>query len=209
MKTILITGFETWREEKYNPTVDLAREFKGKVIDGYRVRSEVLPVSFQKVRDSLPKLILKLRPSIIIHMGLAPRASVILIEKVAINLMDARVPDNDGYKPVDEPIFPDAPVAYFSTLPTRRIVEVLRKRGIPSALSYSAGTFLCNCALFVSLHTIHTYGLNTLAGFVHVPYTPKQAAEKQLVASMCMHLLLEGINVTIRECIKALSEKKS
>ncbi|RLE53274.1 MAG: pyroglutamyl-peptidase I [Candidatus Methanomethylicota archaeon] len=173
----LITGFEPYGEEDYNPTYDLAKKLSGQKVGDVEIVGATLPVSFRRVREILVKHIEDVKPSIIINLGLAPRTTYIRVERVAINIMDSG-PDNDGYKPEDEPIDPNGPAAYFATIPIKKIVEALRKEGIPASVSNTAGTFLCNCTMYHTLHYISTKGLNAIAGFIHIPYTPKQAAEK-------------------------------
>jgi len=174
---VLITGFEPYGEEKYNPSGEIARKFNGKVIDDAKIFGFEIPVSFKRVGGVLAKLIDDVKPKIVINLGLAPRTTYIRVERVAINIMDAG-PDNDGYKAVDEPIIPNGPAAYFATIPVRKIVEAVRNEGIPASISNSAGTFLCNCTMYHTLHYITVNNLDAIAGFIHIPYTLEQAAKK-------------------------------
>jgi len=208
MTKVLVTGFSLWGSEKYNPSAEIALKLNNVVIEGYRVIGVVLPVSFRRVIKELPEILLKHRPTIAIHLGLAPRSHQVYVERVALNLMDTEKGDVDGFKPRDEPIVPGGPAAYFATIPTRRIVKRLKKEGIPAALSYFAGTFLCNCAMYISLHTIATHKLETISGFIHIPYTPQQAVEKN-VPSMCLHLSQKAVEIAIKESINHLKQNKS
>ena len=193
----LVTGFEPWGREKYNPTEDVAKALDGKTVYGVKIYGYVLPVSFRKVMSLVPKLIDEVRPQIVVHTGLAPGASSIRIERVAVNLMDAKIKDNDGFKPRDETINPEGPAAYFSTLPTRKIFERMRKSKIPSVLSYTAGTFVCNCTFYTSLDYISRNGLNTIAGFIHVPCVPQQVVGKPETPSMDLKLILMAVKTSI------------
>ncbi len=123
---ILLTGFESWGDVPYNPTSELVEQLVSDELVG-----EVLPVSFRRAGERLEELIREIRPDAVLNLGLAPERPVIRIERVAINLIDARIPDNDGEQPVDLPIDPDGPPCYFSTLPTREIMEALREGGYP------------------------------------------------------------------------------
>ncbi|RLG42640.1 MAG: pyroglutamyl-peptidase I, partial [Thermoproteota archaeon] len=152
----------------------------------------------------------EVKPDIIINTGLAASRLVISIERVAVNIIDARTPDNDGLRPIDEPIDPEGPFAYPSTLPTRRILERLKSSGIPARLSYSAGTYLCNFVMYLSLRTVDKMGMRTLAGFIHVPYTPDLAAKKEKPApSMSLDLIRRAVEIALEESSTELSKIRS
>ncbi|MEM4666114.1 MAG: pyroglutamyl-peptidase I, partial [Thermofilum sp.] len=182
MSTLLITGFEPFGGESVNPSslaaVEAARTLASK-LPGVSVVSAVLPVSYRRAREAVRDLVEKHKPDVAIALGQAGGLAYVAVERVAVNLMDTGSPDNDGYAPVDEPIEPGAPAAYFSTLPVRLIVKKLREAGIPAALSYSAGTFICNLVMFELLHLSATRGWPRRAGFLHLPYLPEQAAGKR------------------------------
>jgi len=173
----LITGFEPYGQEKYNPSGEMAKRLDGQRVGDVEITGAILPVSFKRVRKVLIKHIEDVKPSIIINLGLAPKTTYIRVERVAINVMDAG-PDNDGFKPEGEPIDSNGPAAYFATIPIKNIVKSLREEGIPAAISNTAGTFLCNCTMYHTLHYISINKLNAIAGFIHIPYTLRQAAEK-------------------------------
>ncbi len=190
---ILLTGFESWGKVPSNPTEELVEELSG---DG--VAGEVLPVSFRRAGERIEELIRELKPEAVLNLGLAPGSPVVRVERVAVNLMDARVADNDGFRPVDVPIDPQGPGCYFSTLPTREILEALRVRGIPAAISYSAGTFLCNFVMYRTLRILDLLGLRSPAGFIHVPYSTEIAAGMDRpVPSLPMDLLREAVEVAL------------
>ena len=174
---VLLTGFEPYGDENFNPSGEIAKRFDGKVINGVKIVGTVVPVSFKRVKPILEEKILEVNPSLVISLGLAPRTHYIRIERVAINVMDSG-PDNDGYAPRDEPIVAGGPTAYFSTLPIRGILKRLISSGIPAAISNSAGTYLCNCVMYLVQHIIRVNEVKAKAGFIHIPYTAKQSAEK-------------------------------
>jgi len=174
---VLVTGFEPYGRENYNPSGEIAKAMDGSTIMGEDVVGVVLPVSYVRVRGLLEGYISRLKPRVLLSLGLAPRSSFIRVERVALNVMDSG-PDNDGFSPVDEPIIPGGPAAYFSTLPIKAIVKRLLESGIPAAVSNSAGTYLCNCVMYLGLHFMKAFNINGRAGFMHIPYTLEQAAVK-------------------------------
>ncbi|KPU63510.1 pyrrolidone-carboxylate peptidase [Thermococcus sp. EP1] len=197
---VLITGFEPFGGEKINPSWEAVKDLPEK-IDGVKVLKKELPVSFKGVKEKLPQIINKTMPDIVILTGQAGGRTNITIERVAINIMDSKKEDNDGYKPEDEPIFKEAPAAYFSTLPIKRIVKALRNNKIPATISNSAGTYVCNTAMYVALHHIAINNLNIKAGFIHVPYIPEQVLEKPQ-PSMSLEMIRRALEIAIKESIK-------
>lgn len=192
---ILITGFKPWGKYKKNPSGELAKRLDGRVVKNYIIKGYELEVSYKKVEKDIPSLIARHRPVIALHLGLAAGTPYIRVERVAVNIIDAE-PDIEGREIRDEPIVQGGPVAYFSTLPTRSIVERLRKEGIPARLSYTAGTFLCNYTMYTSLHTIKTMGLTTLSGFIHLPLTPEMVLDGS-APSMPLELMEKAVLVAI------------
>ena len=205
MPRVLVTGFTKWGNEPGNPTEELAKRLDGSTVLGAEVVGKVLPVSFKRAGSIVEQLVRELRPSVVISFGLAPKDQVIRVERVAVNIMAPKKPDEDGYRPVDEPIDPSGPVAYFSTIPTRKIYEELLRRGIPARLSYSAGTFLCNFVMYKFLRELDILGMNSLSGFIHVPFTPELAAKKDPpAASLPMELMEEAARIAIELSLKEI-----
>ncbi len=193
MPLILLTGFERWGDIQENPTGRIVRNLEGGDIIG-----EVLPVSFSKAGLIMEELIREIEPTAILNLGLAPERPVIKVERIAINIIDAAIPDNDGMKPVDEPIDEDGPLAYVATIPTRKIVEAMRSTGIPAFLSYSAGTYLCNYVMYKSLRIVDKLGLKAVSGFIHVPYSSEMASRiKRPVPSLPMFTLKRAIEIAL------------
>ncbi|MDK2383570.1 MAG: pyroglutamyl-peptidase I [Candidatus Korarchaeota archaeon] len=190
---ILLTGFESGDDVPSNPTSELVEQLVRNEVVG-----EVLPVSFRRAGERLEKLIRELRPEAVLNLGLAPERPVIRVERIAINLIDARIPDNDGEQPVDVPIDPDGPPCYFSTLPTREIVGALRGEGIPAFLSYSAGTYLCNYVMYKTLRTLDIVGLRVPAGFIHIPYSSEMASKMDKpVPSLPLSTIKRAIQIAL------------
>ncbi|MGY8626609.1 pyroglutamyl-peptidase I [Chromobacterium violaceum] len=170
MKTVLLTGFEPFGGETVNPSWEAARQLDGETIAGARVHARLLPCVFGAALDELYRQLDALRPDVAIAVGQAGGRPDIAVERVAINVDDARFPDNAGQQPIDEPVVANGPAAYFSTLPIKAIVAGLRERGLPATVSQSAGTFVCNHVMYGLLHRG-----GPRAGFIHLPFLPEQA----------------------------------
>ncbi|ASJ02075.1 pyroglutamyl-peptidase I [Thermococcus profundus] len=197
---VLVTGFEPFGGEKINPSWEAVKSLPDE-IEGAEVLKHRLPVTFRGVREILPRLIVETRPDVVILTGQAGGRPNITVERVAINVMDSTMPDNEGYKPEDEPVFEGAPAAYFSTLPIKAIVNALREARIPAAVSNTAGTYVCNTAMFTALHTIAVAGMETRAGFVHVPFSHEQALDKPR-PSMSMETIEKAVEIAVRASIR-------
>lgn len=152
-----------------------------------------LPCAFATAGACLEQLLAEHRPQLVIATGLGPGRSDISIERVAINLNDARIPDNLGAQPVDTAVIPGGPAAYFSTLPVKAMVKALRTAGIAASVSHTAGTFVCNQVFYSLQHALAGSGVRS--GFIHVPFLPGQAAEPQ--PSMALATTVEGLRVAI------------
>ena len=148
---ILVTGFEPFGSHRSNPSWD-AVEALPEEIEGVQIVKRKLPVSFRRFSAPLEAAIEEERPDGLICVGLAGGEDKVSVERVGINLMEARIPDNDGFQPFDTPIRPDGDTAYFSTLPVKRMAKAVESRGIACCVSYSAGTFVCNAALYTGLY---------------------------------------------------------
>lgn len=172
MTTVLLTGFEPFGGDTANPSGEAVRIVAGRWSGRERLVTAVLPVTFSGAADRLRALVEEHRPDAVIAAGLAGGRGTIAVERVAVNLIDARIPDNDGAQPVDEPSAPQAPPAHFATLPVKEIARRIAADGIPAEVSYSAGTFVCNHVFFTALEIAAP---GTRAGFVHVPWSAEHA----------------------------------
>lgn len=204
-KTILLAGFEPFGGDALNPSQEIARVLDGETIGAHRVVGAVLPVAFATAPPMLDALIERHRPALVLALGLAGGRGELSFERVAVNLIDARIPDNDGAQPIDEAVIDDAPPAYFSTLPLKAIVADLRARGIPAGLSLSAGTFVCNAVFFALAHRLATQHPRMRSGFVHVPWLPEQAARHPGQPSMALAIMIDGIRAAL-ECALAVRD---
>lgn len=171
----LVTGFEAFGGDDVNPSLAIARALDGEIIADHRIVGAMLPTVFSQIASALDALLNQHRPSLVLALGLADKRSAISLERVAINLIDARIPDNSGSQPVDIRIVENAPNAYFSTLPVKAMLMKLREADIAAELSQTAGTFVCNQAFFMLMHLLAGRHPGVRGGFVHVPHLPQLA----------------------------------
>jgi pyroglutamyl-peptidase len=190
MKTVLITAFEPFGGELVNPSWEAVSHLHERMVCGAKVMAKQLPCAFGDALTALYAAIEELKPDLVIAVGQAGGRTDVTIERVGINVDDARIPDNLGNQPIDEEIVEGGPVAYFSTLPIKAIVEGIREAGIPASVSQTAGTYVCNHVMYGLMHYLEKH--NSLAknktkirgGFIHIPYLPEQAVKHPGVASM-------------------------
>lgn len=199
MKNILLTGFEPFGGDAINPSEEIARQLNGITVARHRVIGALLPCVFGAAIKELKHQIKLHEPVLVICLGLAGGRAEITPERVAINIDDARIADNAGQQPIDRPVVKDGPAAYFSTLPIKAIVQELRQRGIPAAVSQTAGTFVCNHVFYGLMHELALHHKNVRGGFVHVPYLPEQTTGKP---SLPYDKMIEGITRAIETAVE-------
>jgi len=200
---VLLTGFDPFGGERENPSQQIARALHGKRIAGHRIVGTTLPTEFDRSLRVLDDLLRKYKPELVIAIGQAGGRDAISLERVAINLIDARIPDNAGAQPVDQPVIRNAPDAYFSTLPIKAMLQALTGAGIPAALSQTAGTFVCNQVFFGLAHRLARRKRRVPGGFVHVPYLPPQAARHGNAPSMKLATMIAAIRLCIETALTA------
>jgi pyroglutamyl-peptidase len=216
-KPALLTGFEPYGGRGVNPSARVVERLDGQEIAGHRVVGRVLPVAFATLGQRLRDLVAELDPAVALGLGLAPGEPMIRLERVGLNLADFPIPDNDGAVLRDDVVQAAAPAALFATLPLRAIERALLQAGIPARLSSTAGTYLCNAALYTVLHTAQARrGMR--GGFVHLPCLPEQVAEllEQLrdkptaelasradLASMDLATMVEAVRITLAVSLTA------
>ncbi|ORM73219.1 pyroglutamyl-peptidase I [Pantoea wallisii] len=198
MKTVLMTAFEPFGGESINPSWEAVRSFDGKEIGGARIVVRQLPVVFARCGEVLIQALEEIRPDRVLCVGQAGGRSDITVERVAINVNDARIPDNDRQQPIDEPIVAEGPAAYFSTLPIKAMVAALREVGVPASVSQTAGTFTCNNVMYQLLHWLQRSGSAARGGFVHIPYMPEQAAHHPGVPSMSTASVIQALETSLQ-----------
>lgn len=194
---VLITGFDPFGGEKINPAWEAVKALPDN-IDGIEVVKLQIPTVFKKSAKKLFENIDSVKPDVVICVGQAGGRYEFSVERVAINVDDGRIPDNDGYQPVDSPVFEDGENAYFSTLPIKAIAEEVKKVGIPSAVSNTAGTYVCNHIMYSLLYYLNKNNLNIKGGFIHVPFIPEQVIEKKNTPYMELTRITKALEISIK-----------
>lgn len=199
--TILITGFEPFGGETINPSWEVARALHGLRLDGHTVVAEQLPCVFAEAPRVLLQAIARARPRLVLALGLAGSRSALSFERVAVNLVDARIADNAGAQPLDEPVLPGAPAAYFTRLPVKAMAAAVAAAGLPAELSYSAGSFVCNQVFFRLMHALAGHPA-VRGGFVHLPPLPQQAAAHPGSRPLALDEQLRGLRLAIEAALR-------
>jgi pyroglutamyl-peptidase len=220
MATALITGFEGYGGRGRNPASETALALNGRTIEGVKVAGRRLPVSFSWLAAGLEGLFDEVEPDIVISLGLWPGEPMIRLERIGINVADFEIPDNEGALRTDEPLSGNGSAAIYATLPNREIRDALLCAGVPARISSTAGTFLCNAALYTTLSCAARKRRPPLTGFVHLPYLPEQVAEllqsietaRQLelhqradTASMGLAMMVRALEIAVATAAKHLS----
>jgi pyroglutamyl-peptidase len=204
LKTILLTGFEPFGGESINPSWEIARALDGQEILGARVVARCLPCVFGEANKVLRQALQELYPSLVMALGQAAGRAELSLERVAINVDDARIADNSGQQPIDQPVLEGGPAAYFSTLPIKAMVAGLRAAGFPAGVSQTAGTFVCNHVFYGLQHCLH--GSSVRSGFMHIPLLPQQAAHLPGQASMAMPTMVEGVALALELALQVRAD---
>lgn len=187
--TLLLTGFDPFDGAKSNPSWDAASALDGCVIGGHRIAARRLPTEFEASLRALRAAIRETGPSLVVCTGLAGGRKELSLERVAINVDDARIADNIGAQPVDARIAARGPAAYFTTLPIKAMLAALEKQGIPAHVSQTAGTFVCNHVFYGLMHALRrTPGMR--GGFIHVPRAGR--------GGMPLDQIVEGLRIALR-----------
>ena len=193
---ILLTAFEPFGGERINAACEAVARVT--VPEGAELYKLTVPTVFGLCTETVLKAMRTFQPDAIVCVGQAAGRAAITPERVAINLRDARIPDNAGFQPVDEPVMPNGPAAYFSTLPVRAMTEAVKKAGLPAELSNTAGTFVCNDLFYGIRHTVESECPSVSCGFIHVPCTPEQAsAYPAPLPSMDLPDIVKGLEAAL------------
>lgn len=202
MPTILLTGFTPFDHETMNPSWEVVRRFEGKQVnESHHIVVAQLACEFGLAIHQLQQLLDQHQPTLVICVGQAGGRAEISVERVAINVDDARIPDNNGAQPIDQAIVSDGPAAYFSSLPIKAIVQNLRLHGIPANVSQSAGTYVCNHVFYGLMHYANTHPSLRRAGFVHIPYLPEQAVHHANTPSMSLETMENALLLLLNTCL--------
>ncbi len=193
---LLLTAFEPFGGESMNPALEAMRRLPDRVGEIEIVKVTV-PVTFTGCFAPVAEAIRTYAPDAVLCLGQAGGRSAMTPERVAVNLDDARMPDNAGDMPVDRPVAPEGPAAYFATLPVKAMAEAIRAAGVEAAVSYTAGTFVCNHLLYSLLHLLARERPGVRAGFMHVPYAPEQVRDKPGTPSMALEDMVRGLTAAV------------
>ena len=190
MTKVLLTGFEPFGKATLNPSAEIVKQ-----ISGDNIVTAILPVAYAQSAERFLALIAEHNPDVVICLGQAEGRKEITPERVAINLDDARLADNEGVLRNDVKILNDGPDAYFSTLPVKEIVEAIKAAGVPVAVSLSAGAFLCNHVFYVAQNKFA--GTKVRSGFVHVPLMDEQAGEFPGLPTMPLEQMVKAVRAML------------
>ena len=194
--TVLLTGFAPFGGESTNPSWEAVRQLHGKRIKSAKVHAHMLPVEFGASVRELSKVMRSVKPSLVICVGQAGGRTGMSLERVAINVDDARIADNAGAQPVDTEIVEGGPAAYFSSLPIKAIHRDLTDAGVPAHVSQTAGTYVCNHVFYGLMHAIRNRR-GVRGGFIHIPFSPEQAAGQAERPSMDIDTVVKGLRVVV------------
>lgn len=196
---ILLTGFEPFGQSSINPSDELVKALATQRFADFELVTAVLPVDRFRGPQELLVLVQQHSPDAVVCLGEASRRAAISIERVAVNLLDFGIADNTGHQAQDEPIVPDGPAAYFTTLPVRAMQQAVVAAGIPAELSLSAGAYLCNQVTYELLYFLAEQGQTIPAGFVHLPQLPEQVAnQRPLRPSMALQTMITAVTILLQ-----------
>lgn len=196
--TVLLTGFDPFGADTINPSWLAARALHGRQILGHSVVAAQLPTVFDASLTALLALLKQHHPALVICVGQAGGRNALSLERVAININDARIADNAAAQPVDTPVVAGAPAAYFSTLPIKAMLAALQREGIAAEISQTAGTFVCNHVFYGLMHALATQRgfKKTRGGFIHVPWLPEQGTP-----AMAPNDMARGLKLAVRTAL--------
>jgi pyroglutamyl-peptidase len=198
MTRVLLTGFEPFGSSTVNPSERIVSAIAsmGEQETGLRIATAVLPVVFGEASRRIVELVDAVEPDIVLALGQAEGRSELSLERIAINLDDARIPDNSGAVITDAQVIDEGPAALFTSLPVKDMAEAIRAAGVPAGLSLSAGTFVCNHVFYALQHHLHLSQVGS--GFMHVPLLPEQASEFPDKPTMNLDAMVAGVLIALR-----------
>ena len=199
---LLITGFDPVGGEKTNPAIEAVKRLPAAIAGATVVPLEI-PTVFGTCAEVVRQAIITERPDVVLSVGQAGGRSALTPERIAINLDDGRIPDNAGFQPVDQPIQPNGPAAYFTQLPVKAMAQAIRQAGLPSHVSTTAGTYVCNHIMYQVQHLRATEFPQLQAGFIHIPFLPEQVVQRSGVPSLSLTDDVRGLTAAIRAIVIA------
>lgn len=193
---ILVTGFDPFDGEKINPAIEAVKRLPNQITGCEIIKLEI-PTVFNKSAEVVKKVIEQEQPDYVLNVGQAGGRASLTPERIAININDGRIPDNEGYQPLGEPIQADGPAAYFSQLPIKAMVKAIRNAGLPSSVSNTAGTYVCNHIMYQVQYLRDKEFPNIKAGFIHIPFLPEQVVNRPGMSSMSLENIISGLEAAI------------
>ena len=203
---ILVTGFDPFGEDKINPAIEAVKRLDNEIAGAKIVKLEI-PTVFGDCADVVHEAILKEKPDYVLNIGQAGGRFALTPERVAINFDDGRIADNKGYQPIASPIHEDGQNAYFTQLPVKAMARAIREAGLPSSVSTTAGTFVCNHIMYQVQYMIDKEFPDLKAGFMHIPYLPEQVVAKPETPSLSLADDVKGITAAIGAIVKMDGKK--
>lgn len=204
---ILVTGFDPFGGESINPAFEVIKNLKDKIAGAEVIKLQV-PTAFNKSVEKTAEKVAEIKPDFVLNIGQAGGRSDITVERVAININDARIPDNLNQQPIDEVIDAEGEAAYFATIPVKAIVQSIREKNIPASVSNTAGTYVCNHLMYGTLNYIHKNNLNVKAGFIHIPFLFQQVINKPNTAAMELDTMVQAIEAAIETIVTTENDIK-
>jgi len=198
---VLVTGFEPFGGETVNPSWEACTQLARRV-GGARIVTLRVPTVFGQAVAAVAGAIARHEPALVLMLGQAGGRAPLSVERVAINVDDARIADNAGAQPIDEPVAHDGPAAYFATVPVKAMVAAMRAAGVPAEVSNSAGTFVCNHLLYGVLHFLAASGRRVRAGFIHVPWLESQAVARPGEPGMALSTMVRGVEAALAAALE-------
>ena len=205
-RVVLLTGFAPFGGESINPSWQAVRTLHGKTIAGHRIVSRQLPVEFGASLKELRAAIRETKPALVLCVGQAGGRASMSLERVAINVDDARIPDNAGARPIDTEVVAGGPAAYFTGLPIKTMLAALHEAGIPAEVSQTAGTYVCNHVFYGLMHALRHRKVR--GGFVHIPYSPEQAAHHPGAPGLPVETVTHGLRIALRAALETSVDRK-
>lgn len=205
---VLVTGFDPFGGETINPAWEAVKKLSGEIAGAEIVKMQIPTVvgkSIEKIHEKMKEI----QPDVVLSIGQAGGRFGVTPERVAINVTDARIPDNEGNQPIDEPIFADGDAAYFSNLPVKAMVQAIKDAGYPSVLSNTAGTYICNHVMYGILYYIQKEFPNVRGGFIHVPFAASQVVNKPQTPSMAIADITAALEAAIQAAVENLEDIKA
>lgn len=202
---LLITGFDPFGGEQTNPAIEAVKRLPAAIAGATVVPLEI-PTVFGTCAEVVRQAIITEQPDVVLSVGQAGGRSALTPELIAINLDDGRIPDNAGFQPVDQPIQPNGPAAYFTQLPVKAMAQAIRQAGLPSHVSTTAGTYVCNHIMYEVQHLRATEFPQLQAGFIHIPFLPEQVVQRSGVPSLSLTDDVRGLTAAIRAIVIARAD---